>query len=140
MLSYRNQLAYETTQLDSNGKIDDFKASSYQAYQGDKLVKRFNAHSYYYLSKAMDSHNVNRGWNSIEEALSQIKARTAVIGIISDLLFTPREQRFLAGSIPDSKLYMMDSTFGHDGFLIETDSLSEILEKFLGEKSPIPSE
>lgn len=138
MLSYRNQLTYEMAQLDSNGIIDNYKASSYQEYQGEKLVKRFNAHSYYYLSKAMDSHNAGRGWDSIEIALKQIKARTSVIGIKTDLLFTPREQTFLAENIPQSKLFMIDSTYGHDGFLVETKKLSDILDIFLGDK-PISS-
>ncbi|MEM6755849.1 MAG: hypothetical protein AAF586_01665, partial [Planctomycetota bacterium] len=58
MLSYRNQGTYALTQTDDDSKIDDFKASSYQAYQGDKLVKRFSPHAYWVLSKAMDSHNI----------------------------------------------------------------------------------
>lgn len=135
MLSYRNPLTYESTQLDTNGKIDNYKASTYQAYQGEKLVKRFNAHSYYYLSKAMDTHNVGRGWDSIEKALSQITARTAVIGIESDLLFTSREQTFLAKNVQNSELFMIDSLYGHDGFLIETNQISEILKNFLFEKN-----
>ena len=135
MLSYRNQLTYETTQLDSNGKIDDYKASTYQAYQGEKLVRRFNAHSYYYLAKSMDTHNVGRGWVSIEEALSHITARAVVVGIQSDLLFTPKEQSYLADNIQGSELVMIDSLYGHDGFLVETERLSEVLEEFLSEKN-----
>lgn len=135
MLSYRNQLTYESTQLDSNGKIDNYKASTYQAYQGEKLVKRFNAHSYYYLAKAMDTHNVGRGWTSAEEALSQIKARTTVIGVSTDLLFTPSEQSYLAKNIQNSELQMIDSLYGHDGFLIETKQISEILKNFLYENT-----
>ena len=57
LLSYRNYHTYQHSQSeDDHEKSDDFKASSYQKYQGEKLVKRFNVHSYWYLSKAMDSH------------------------------------------------------------------------------------
>src|SRR3569833_2837998 len=69
--SYRGYKAYGVTQQEESDKIvDDFKASSYQNYQGDKLVKRFNAYSYWYLTKTMDSHNVGRGRHGVEKALS----------------------------------------------------------------------
>ncbi|MFL5731126.1 MAG: homoserine O-acetyltransferase, partial [Cytophagaceae bacterium] len=62
LLSYRNYHTYQHSQSEEScEKTDHFKASSYQNYQGEKLVKRFNAHSYWYLSKAMDSHHVGRG-------------------------------------------------------------------------------
>jgi len=60
LLSYRTSSGYDSTQQDLSEKLDNFNASSYQRYQGNKLVKRFNAFSYWLLSKAMDSHNVGR--------------------------------------------------------------------------------
>jgi homoserine O-acetyltransferase len=132
MLSYRSYAGYEKTQSeDSNDKRDNFKASSYQAYQGQKLVNRFNAYSYWYLSKAMDSHNIGRNRESVEKALAQITAKTLVIGITSDLLFPVSEQAFLAEHIPNAQLEIIDSIFGHDGFLVETKTLENILINFL---------
>lgn len=62
LISYRNYKAYCKTQADTdNSKLENFKATSYQQYQGEKLVKRFNAYSYFILSKAMDNHNIERG-------------------------------------------------------------------------------
>ncbi len=131
LLSYRNYETYAISQQEvTNDKTDDFKACSYQKYQGDKLVKRFNAFSYWYLTKAMDSHNVARGRNSAEDALKQVKARTLIIAIGSDLLFPPSEQRFLAQHIPESVYCEISSFYGHDGFLIETDSLTKVIEDF----------
>ncbi len=131
LLSYRNYETYAISQQEvTNDKTDDFKACSYQKYQGDKLVKRFNAFSYWYLTKAMDSHNVARGRNSAEEALNHVKARTLIIAIGSDLLFPPSEQRFLAQHIPGSVYSEISSFYGHDGFLIETDSLTKVIEDF----------
>jgi len=106
LLSYRGYEAFCSTQMDKDDeKLDDYKASSYQNYQGEKLVKRFNAYSYWYLSKAMDSHNVGRGRGSIEQALSSITAKTLVIGIKSDFLFPVNEQQLLAQHIPGRCLF-----------------------------------
>jgi homoserine O-acetyltransferase len=131
LLSYRSYEAYGNTQHEPDGeKITDFRASSYQQYQGDKLVARFNAYTYVALSKAMDSHNVGRGRGGIAAALSQIKARTLVISISSDVLFPPSEQQLLAHHIPGAKYVEMDSGYGHDGFLIESAQITHFLERF----------
>lgn len=132
LLSYRTYESYDKTQqeIDIN-KHEDFKAASYQRYQGDKLVKRFNAYSYYYLTKAMDSHHVGRGRNSVKEALNMIQANTLVIGIKNDNLFPVEEQKFLARNIKDAEYAEIDSFYGHDGFLLEIDVLQNIISSFV---------
>ncbi len=131
MISYRNYDTYGFTQaLDNNEQIDNYKASGYQRYQGEKLVSRFNAFTYWTLSKVMDSHNVGRNRGSILKALEQVRARTLVVGIRSDVLFPPLEQQFLARHIPDATYEEIDSLYGHDGFLIEFRPLSQIIRKW----------
>ncbi|MBP3944340.1 homoserine O-acetyltransferase [Sphingobacteriaceae bacterium WQ 2009] len=131
LISYRAYNTYGATQLeDSTEKVADFKAASYQNYQGEKLVKRFNAYSYYFLTKAMDSHNVARGRNSLEEALRSIQVKTLVVGISSDVLFPVEEQKFIANYIPNAAYYEIDSLYGHDGFLIETKQLTKAISQF----------
>ncbi len=131
LLSYRNYNTYEATQQEEdNEKIDNFRASSYQNYQGEKLTKRFNAYSYVTLSKAMDSHNVGRGRTSVENALKKIQANVLVIGVSSDILFPPQEQQFLARHIPGAVFEQIHSLYGHDGFLIETEQLTNVIIKF----------
>lgn len=131
LLSYRNYKTYGVTQQeDGNTKTDNFRAASYQEYQGQKLVNRYNAYSYWYLSKAMDSHNVGRGRNGVEKALSLIKAKTLVIGIKSDVLFPIEEQQYLFQHIPKAAFAELDSFYGHDGFLIETGILTDIVTSF----------
>ena len=128
LLSYRNDQIYNKTQAeDSDEKTDDFKASSYQDYQGDKLVKRFNAYSYYSLLKLSDTHNVGRGRNGKINALKKIKARTLAIGISSDLLFPTYEQKFVAEHVKEGKYLEIDSLYGHDGFLIETEKITKLV-------------
>ena len=134
LLSYRTYDAYNATQLESvNDKTDGFRAASYQNYQGEKLVNRFNAYSYWYLTKAMDSHNVGRGRKSITAALAAIKSNTLVIGIENDVLFPLSEQKFLGDNIKGAEFFSVNSAYGHDGFLIETDILTHVIGNFLKE-------
>jgi homoserine O-acetyltransferase len=136
LLSYRNYQTYNETQKEKHDeKINDFNSSSYQRYQGEKLVKRFNAYAYVTLANAMDSHNVGRGRVSVEKALEKIKARTLVIGITSDVLFPIHEQEFLAKHIPGSTFEVIDSFYGHDGFLIETKKITEVISNFYKQKN-----
>lgn len=129
LLSYRNVEIYNQRQKEEdNSKIDHFKASSYQQYQGEKLIRRFNTFAYWTLSKAMDSHNVGRNRTGIKQALASIKAKTKVIGINSDLLFPVAEQQFLAENIPNASLHLINSLYGHDGFLLECNAITEILQ------------
>lgn len=129
MLSYRNYATFEATQTDEEEKLEQYRAASYQRHQGEKLRKRFSKESYFMLSKAMDSHHLGRGRNSVENALSQITAETLVIGIDSDILFPVSEQKFIAEHIHNAKLEVISSLYGHDGFLIETDKISSLLKK-----------
>lgn len=135
MLTYRNYAIMVEKQSDNDpDKIDDFKASSYMRYQGQKLVKRFNAYSYYLLSKAMDTHNVARGRAlSIEAALQQIKTDTLIIGVRSDILCPVQEQQIMAANIPAATYVEIDSAYGHDGFLVETPTIAQHMLQWLEE-------
>ncbi len=135
LLSYRNYDTYQTTQQDDNEKTSDFKASSYQNYQGEKLVNRFNAFSYCYLSKAMDSHNVARKRGTVKNALSKVKAKTLIVAISSDILFPVSESKILSEGILNSSFSILHSLYGHDGFLIETEQLKREFECFLAQQN-----
>ena len=131
MLSYRSYETYvETQSEEDSSKVDDYRAITYQHYQGDKLVKRFNCHSYWYLSKAMDSHHVGRNRGSVEDSLRTIQAKTFVIGISSDILFPVCEQEFIASNITNASYACIDSLYGHDGFLTETEKIADALKDF----------
>ena len=128
LISYRHYDTYGKTQEDLNKAIENTRSESYQKYQGEKLAKRFNALSYYVLTKSMDSHHLGRGVLEAEEMLANINATTLVIGISSDLLFPVSEQRFLEKHIAGARLEVIESIYGHDGFLIEDEKLSELLK------------
>lgn len=131
LISYRTIEAYIRTQTDQDEeKYDDYRASSYVRYQGDKLEKRFHAHCYWALSKCLDRHHIGRGRGSIEEVLAAIEIPTAVIGIPSDMLIPDSEQKFIAQYMPHAAYIEIPSAFGHDGFLIEVEAISEALWKW----------
>jgi len=130
MLSYRNEKAYAQTQEEKNeSKTRDLKASSYQDYQGDKLVRRFDAYSYHALTRVMDTHNIVRERGSLGDAAGRIKARVLSIGISSDQLFPVHEQKLLA-HLCNGIYAEIDSFYGHDGFLLESQKLSSVIRDF----------
>lgn len=133
LISYRQYDTYEKTQVDGE-EIEGFRAESYQRYQGAKLAKRFNAFSYVALSKGMDAHNVGRARGGVENALKLIKAKTLSLGVNSDILFPPSEQEFIGKHIPSAKTEIIESLYGHDGFLIEYAQLEKMIKTFLNEQ------
>jgi homoserine O-acetyltransferase/O-succinyltransferase len=133
MLTYRNYKIFHQKQSDPDfSKTDNYKASSYILHQGNKLSDRFNAQSYWLLTKSMDSHNIARGrFDTLEEALKQIRQPMLVIGIDSDILCPVPEQKFLAENIPNSTLHVISSDYGHDGFLVEVETVSRHLFEWM---------
>lgn len=132
LLSYRTGHAYNKTQEDENKNLlEGFRAASYQRYQGDKLVKRFNAYSYYFLSKALDSHNLGRNRGGVDNALKGIKAKTLALGIETDLLFPVNEQKRIATGVPGGHYVEIESFYGHDGFLLEVEKITHAVRAFI---------
>lgn len=137
LLSYRGGKAYDKTQADPEKPFESpfmHRVLSYQRYQGEKLRRRFNAYSYYRLLQAYDSHNLGRGRESVEKALQSIKARVLLVSITSDLLFPPSDHQVMVDNIPGCQYHVIDSDFGHDGFLVESDKLNGIIQSFIQDK------
>ena len=130
LLSYRNNIAYNSTQNDEYSFDKNRKAEGYQSYQGEKLVNRFNAYGYYAITKTMDSHDVGRNRESIKQALSVVKAKTLVIAISTDILFPLSDSQQLVNGIENSRLDVIESNFGHDGFLVETVQIAQSIAGF----------
>jgi len=130
MLSYRNYEMYSRTARATDAP-GNYGASSYQRHQGEKLALRFDANCYHLLSSAMDSHDVGRGRESTVAALSKIKAKTLVIGITTDVLFPVQEQIFLFENIANAKIELIESPYGHDGFLTEGEKINKLILNFI---------
>jgi homoserine O-acetyltransferase len=131
LISYRTVAAYNQTQKeDDDEKLTSFKAATYQAYQGDKLVSRFNPYSYWCLTCLSDTHNIGRNRGGVISALKIIKAEVLCVGIKSDLLFPTEEQKLIASNTGNAEYAEIDSFYGHDGFLIETGLVTDVVRKF----------
>lgn len=133
LLTYRGPEGYDLTQQDREEAPAVHRASTYQRYQGEKLCRRFDAYSYHAILDAFDTHDVGRGRGGVAAALGRIAARTLVVGISGDIVFTPREVRAMQAMIPGSEYREIDSPFGHDGFLVEHEQLNDILHPFINQ-------
>lgn len=112
-----------------------YEVESYLEYNGEALVRRFDANSYLYLSRAMDLHDVSRGHGSLEAAHARIRAEALVIGIRSDLLFPTYLQqetvRLIQAAGGQARYLEMDSPWGHDAFLVDFDQIAAPIAEFL---------
>ena len=109
-----------------------FAVESYLEYHGDKLVERFDPNSYIVLSEAMNHHDVGRGRGGLARALGQVTADITVAGIASDRLYPLELQEELGRLLPgDRPVAVVQSAFGHDGFLIETEQIGTVIASAL---------
>lgn len=131
LLSYRGPWGYNATQQDppSDTIPATHRACTYQQYQGEKLCRRFDAYSYMTILDAFDTHDIGRGRGGVENVLATIKAPTIVIGLTTDIIFTPEEMKQLSKQLPNAQYFEIQSEFGHDGFLVEHQQLNDILTK-----------
>ncbi|KIW00686.1 homoserine O-acetyltransferase [Verruconis gallopava] len=124
-----------------------FSAQSYLRYQGEKFIKRFDANCYIAITRKLDTHDVSRNRlpttehyptpaEQVQAALSQIEQPTLILGIQSDGLFTFAEQEELAAGIPNSTLKTIESSEGHDAFLLEFEQVNRHLVEFLHKTLP----
>ena len=109
-----------------------YAVESYLDHHADKLARRFDAGSYVVLTQAMNSHDVGRDRGGVEAALSRITSRTVVAAVSSDRLYPPRLSHEMAAAIPGGEqVRMVESPYGHDGFLIETGAVGAIVREVL---------
>ena len=109
-----------------------YRVESYLDHHAAKLVRRFDAGSYVVLTEAMNAHDVGRDRGGVRAALSRVTARTLVAGVDSDRLYPPAQQAELAALIPSAdRLRVVESPYGHDGFLIETEQVAALVRELL---------
>ena len=129
-LYYRN-----TTELNQRFADDNEQVKSYLEYNATKFISKFDANSYLCLLNAMDTFNIARGYNNLEQALGRILAEVMVISVSSDILFPAAQQYAMvkamqqAGVNVESIAY--ECTYGHDSFLVDTQGMGRYIKAFL---------
>ena len=111
-----------------------YAVESYLDHHAGKLVHRFDANSYLVLTEAMNSHDVGRARGGVAAALARVRARTVVVGIDSDRLYPVRLSEEITEHLPAGRgvLEVVESPYGHDGFLIETAAVGALVREVLG--------
>jgi len=110
-----------------------FAVESYLDHHADKLVGRFDANSYVVLTEAMNSHDVGRHRGGTVAALQRVRARTTVAAVDSDRLYPVELSREIADAVPGCQgVQVISSPYGHDGFLIETGAVADLVADLLG--------
>jgi homoserine O-acetyltransferase len=137
-LTYRGELELDTRFANDNQGDEDpanggrYAVQSYLEHQGDKLLARFDAGSYVILTQALNSHDVGRNRGGVGKALRGCPVPVVVGGITSDRLYPLRLQEELAESLPGcTELHVVDSVCGHDGFLVESEAVGDLIRKTL---------
>ncbi|MGY1583102.1 homoserine O-acetyltransferase MetX [Streptomyces sp. MN13] len=109
-----------------------YQVESYLDHHAAKLVRRFDAGSYVVLAEAMNSHDIGRGRGGVRAALRRVTARTLVAGVGSDRLYPLYQQAELAAGITTADdLRVIESPYGHDGFLIEVQQVATLVRELL---------
>ena len=137
-LTYRGESELDT-RFGNAGQGDEdpiaggrYAVQSYLEHQGAKLIRRFDAGSYVALTETLSNHDVGRGRGGVATALKSCPVPVVVGGITSDRLYPLRLQQELADLLPGcAGLNVVESIYGHDGFLIETEAVGQLVRETL---------
>ena len=115
----------------------EFEIESYLRHQADNFVKRFDANTYLYTSRALSYFDLAReyGAGDLAAAVRDIRARTLLISFSSDWLYPPGDAEELAAALraagKEVELHVIDAPYGHDCFLLEEARQTPIIRRFL---------
>ncbi len=112
----------------------DYEVEGYLRYRGDSFVKRFDANSYLYITKAMDNFDATQ-WRPLQDSLQGLKTKVLVIAFKSDWLYPAYQSKEIVKACKRSGIETtyceVDSTYGHDAFLLEIDEETHLISHFL---------
>jgi homoserine O-acetyltransferase len=116
----------------------EFQVENYLRHQADSFVKRFDANTYLYTSRALTYFDLARqyGNGSLPAALQGVKARTLLIAFSSDWLYPPEASREIADALgalgKPVECHVIEAPYGHDCFLLEEARQIPLIRSFLG--------
>jgi homoserine O-acetyltransferase len=131
-LTYRSALELDSrfgATVQDDGR---YAVASYLDHHADKLVRRFDAASYVLLTETMNSWDVGRDRGGVAAALARVSARALVAGVDTDRLYPLALQQQVADAL-SVPLHVIESPYGHDGFLVEVDTVAALLRRLLAE-------
>jgi len=128
----RQLMAGQDYQYDFNS---EFAVETYLDYQGQSFVERFDANSYLYITKAADYFDLQKDYGSLKRAFEGVKARVLIVSFSSDWLFSPAQSQAMVDALvangKDVSYCNIESAYGHDAFLLETQTLGQLIGCFL---------
>jgi homoserine O-acetyltransferase len=129
-LQFADELRYTITE-------PEYEVESYLRHQADSFVKRFDANTYLYMSRALSYFDLARehGGGSLERAMAQMSARTLLISFSSDWLYPPAGSLEIEGALRAAgkrvECHVIDAPYGHDCFLLEEARQTPMIRRFL---------
>ena len=119
----------------------DFSVESYLEHQGMRFVDRFDANAYLYITRAIDYFDVaDKSNGDLAKGLLPIQCKTLVVSFSSDWLFPPEQSREMVRGMLKNGLDVtycnIKSSYGHDAFLLEDDTLGRLISNFLANVKP----
>jgi homoserine O-acetyltransferase len=130
-ITYRSDREFSERFQRRAGEHQAFAIQDYLIHQGHKFTERFDANCYIRLSECMNSHDIGRDRNGVVSALQSIQQPTLIISLEHDQLYTFAEQALLAEHIPYATHQLINTRYGHDGFLIESEAMAIAMSTFL---------
>ena len=113
----------------------DFEVESYLRYRGSQFVDRFDANSYLYITKAMDYFDLTASKRSLAQVFEGVKTRFLVLSFTSDWLYPSYQSQEIVNALRsrncDVAYCELESSYGHDSFLLESMEQTETLRGFL---------
>ncbi len=112
-----------------------FEVESYLRYQGQSFINRFDANTYLYITRAIDSFDLAAAYGSLEKAFASVEAESLIVGFTSDWLFPPEQNRTIAEALlragKRASYAELSTDLGHDSFLLESPQLYDLVRGFL---------
>ena len=146
-LTYRGELEIDerfgTSAQEGENPLDPYRehdqrfaVQSYLDYQGQKLVKRFDAGAYVTLTEAMNRHDIGRGRGGLNKALHSSTVPTMIVGVDTDILYPYHQQEHMSRNLGNLLgMHKLSSPVGHDAFLVEARQMDNILRNFIAPTS-----
>lgn len=131
MVTYRSDHLFNNRFARDESNNGGYEVESYLHYAGKKLTAKFDPNSYCTLLRALNTHDIGRGRGGIKESVKQIKAKTILLGFTHDLIYPPETIRKFSYLLPNSSFCLINTAYGHDGFLTEYEKWGPFIRQFM---------